>query len=202
MADWLPVLCSLGAYFLLKPFGAAQVNLTRQDALLARADKAIFGCLLPEWVGYPAGKFSYLVAGFCYTVAYPVVVAGLLLYVHAVQHDQFSRIASGVAQCALIAYLCYLCVPAQGPLRQDAGTLGKFVQAMRYDLDCFPSLHTALPAVTVALAWSYVPVAVSVIAGMATVGVIYAALSLHYHYGVDILGGIILAAVVAVVNSC
>jgi membrane-associated phospholipid phosphatase len=67
---------------------------------------------------------------------------------------------------------------------------------LRYQFDCFPSLHTALPWALTITSWAFLPKLIR--AGLVTcaAGSTAAAVGLGFHYGTDLIGGFAWAAIV------
>ena len=204
--DFFPVVGILGAFFLSGPVIAA-ANPRRWDAVLSALDRRLFGALPEAWFGL-LGRPDWLVdlASLAYASFYLIpVLMGLALY-RAGRRDDFQRFVFAVVGTFLVSYLGYLLFPTAGPrvpAALEAERLGggaissglrRFLHAAEYNqLDAFPSGHTALALVFVALAWRLLPrwrIPVAVLAA----GIVFATVFLSLHYVVDVLAGAMLAA--------
>jgi membrane-associated phospholipid phosphatase len=63
----------------------------------------------------------------------------------------------------------------------------------RYAFDCFPSLHTAIPWLLVLLCRRKLPQWLMAVEVFASLGVTLSTVGLRFHYGVDVLAGLVWA---------
>ena len=103
--------------------------------------------------------------------------------------------------CLYGGYVMYILLPAAGPSfdpsqlgQTSTGVMHAFAFAMehlRYQFDCFPSLHTALPWTLTAVAWMYLTNWMRVGLVICAFGSTAATIGLGFHYGSDVIGGIL-----------
>jgi membrane-associated phospholipid phosphatase len=122
------------------------------------------------------------------------------------RREVFDEFVLSVVGCFYLCYAGYLLFPAVGP-RMPApvedvviggGAFSRavraFIRAAEYTrTDAFPSGHTAVALVCCAQAWRWLGrsrFAVAVVAA----GIVAATVYLHYHYLVDVLAGVAVAA--------
>jgi membrane-associated phospholipid phosphatase len=153
---------------------------------------------LSEWLAF---AYSF------YAVLYPLVFGAVFLF-HG--NETVRRATTPVGLALLGSYVSYSLIPVKGPLLSrtftvslDLYIIGPLKEAMmdvtRITFDCFPSMHTACTMIMAYLAWRYVrrlfwwivPVVVSM-----PLACVY----LRYHYVVDVLAGLAVAAVVIAVD--
>ena len=101
----------------------------------------------------------------------------------------------------------YFLLPAAGPaftVLPDAGAQGfiaPHVIAIVKDgvtgMDVFPSLHTALPLFITAFLWRDGRRLAALLLAPVSLGIVVSTVFLRYHYGVDVLAGMLLAAAMA-----
>ena len=64
-------------------------------------------------------------------------------------------------------------------------------------MDVFPSLHTALPLFITAFLWRDGRRLAAILLAPVSLGIVVSTVFLRYHYGVDVLAGMLLAAAMA-----
>jgi hypothetical protein len=155
------VVAILAVYESLKHMHANRITqwlgIEPKDALMLRIDEALFGKALPLWMdSWTATWFQELMT-FCYIWIYylwPVALLSAAYLAH--RDDLFRRLRLGLVFGLLGGYVLYIFVPVAGPLyligdrfqhpipgHSRLETL--FFDALRFNWDCFPSLHTAIP---------------------------------------------------------
>jgi membrane-associated phospholipid phosphatase len=179
------------------------------DRWLAELDFRVWGVHPSVWLEriQSPGLTEYL--QIVYTLFVPAVLLVAFVLWKKGRYDEFRFYAFLIAAGYLVSYVGYLLVPARGPRfllkqLQHIPLQGLWLfHAMQNTLDrlesahydCFPSGHTEL---TILAWWS------SRIIGKRlywvyfayTLSIIFATVYLRYHYTVDVLAGIIVAAVV------
>jgi membrane-associated phospholipid phosphatase len=179
----------------------------RWDAQFAQMDARVFGELAAMWrgvLGRPAWltDLTYL-AYVGYYVA-PVALAAVL-YLRK-SRDEFQQLVFTVALTFYVSYVGYFVFPTLGPrvpLGSEAVIVGGgaishavrlFIEyAERTRTDAFPSGHTAVALVCLYFAWRASP-AVGAIFTVLVAGIVLSTVYLHYHYVVDVVAGMGLAA--------
>ena len=183
------------------------------DDLLIRADYSLFGgrhpTVLLERFIHPA---LTTVLQFAYISYYPMaVVLGVVLYAKKRQ-KQFNEAIFGVILCFYLSYLGYLIFPAVGPrftlahLQTRDLAAGPLVLAIQNTLnalentktDAFPSGHTAVALMTLYYAVKAKERVLTVLLLPAVTGLILSTVYLRYHYVVDVIAGVALTVLTAV----
>jgi membrane-associated phospholipid phosphatase len=178
-----------------------------RDAALMAWDLSLFGVHPTLWLERIVTPWLTDLMHLAYVAYYvlPLVLCGRL-YARGRQGD-FDLAAFTLILTVFLSYLGYILVPAQGPRAllaplQTVPLQGLIVtEPIRSTLealedlkrDAFPSGHTAVVVVLLALAWRYdrrvfwpaLPVVLALIAST-----VYT----RYHYAVDVLAGLLLAA--------
>jgi membrane-associated phospholipid phosphatase len=204
--DFLPVPVTIAIFELLGPVIPA-VNPARWDATFAALDARWFGRLPAAWFGV-LGRPSWLtdVASIAYVTYYllPVVVAVAL---YACDYDAFRGFTLAAVATFLASYAGYLLFPTLGPRTLDESVLGggavagavrTFVRVAEGNpLDAFPSGHTAIALVCVAWGWRFFPRWRGPLA-LSLGGIVFSTVYLSYHYVVDVVAGVGLAAVLLI----
>ncbi len=208
----------LGLYLLAMREALAALQPTLVDAQLADIDRVIFG-------GVPAQMLEYFhtpmvtewFAFFYYNYFFIVGLA-------TIPSAFFGRslIARGVVQGSVMivcfGHILYTLVPGRGPyvaLEFESELQGglfwdlvkQAVIAQGALLDIFPSLHTALPSFLViylamnrrSMTLNKLKVALWGLIFFATINIMVATLYLRWHYAVDVLAGLVLALLTAVI---
>lgn len=215
LTDWWQVLAALGIYESLKHLHANRITewlgIKPKDALMIRADEWLFGRVLPLWFEPISSDAVVHVMWFFYVWVYylgPILSLGFVYFV--LEDDAlFLRLRKALVLVLLGGYVSYLLVPVAGPLFNVGEQFTRPIatqpvlrslvfEKYRYNWDCFPSLHTAVPWTLSLVLWPRLgnrsgrPIAV-----LACSGVTLSTLVLRFHYGVDVLAGLAWAAMVA-----
>lgn len=196
------------AYFRMGAVFAA-TGAVRQDAMLQHVDTRLFGRPLPLYLDLPPNPGIADLLSFCYFLLFPYIVVScarqLVRYARApVEARAFY---SGLFLVYGLGLMGYLLVPARGawldmptafhhPIAGGWMTrLNEAVVARGSNrVDVFPSLHVAVSAFILLFdrrfaLWRYrlyLP---------AAIGLWISTLYLRFHYGIDVLGGALLAIV-------
>lgn len=204
LREWTPLLLILSAYAWMD--AVVQGHLApEQDALMASVDRALFGGVDPldlfeKIIWTPLSEWLAFAYSF-YAILYPLVLGAIFMFAgRAALRESFFIL--GVA--LLVGYVSYSLIPVKGPLLTrtfsvslDYYLIGPVKEALmdatRITWDCFPSMHTCCTVLmgwccwrhVRRLFWAVLPVVVSM-----PIACIY----LRYHYVVDVLAGLALAA--------
>ena len=189
------------------------VSPIEQDPFLIRLDHALLGTHPTVWLE----RFSYPVLTEILTWAYasyyflPLILA-VAIYRRGKTGD-FDRVIFALVLCFYLSYVGYFLVPAVGPrftlahlqhidlpgvfladtIRDTLNVLEGFKQ------DAFPSGHTAIVLLVLFYAWRLARGLFWIFLPM-VVALIFSTVYLRYHYVVDVLAGILLAAVCPVLE--
>jgi len=178
------------------------------DNDLIRIDYALFGAHPTVWME----RFNNSVLTGLFQIAYisyyfmPIAL-GTLLFLRKKQNE-FDRAVFALVLCFYLSYIGYLLVPAVGPrftLSQvqtaelETGPLTMWIRSALDGLeqnktDAFPSGHTAVALVSIFYAWKYREKVLFWILVPAVSALIVSTVYLRYHYVVDVIAGILLAA--------
>ncbi len=209
--DWAPVLGLLAVYESLKHMHANRITIwlgiAPKDGLMLAADELLFGKALPLYLEWMAVPWFERVMWFAYLWIYylaPVVVLG---WAYACDTALFFRLRRALVCVLLGGYVSYILVPVAGPLfvigdqfRVPIGSqpiLGRLAfSTLRYNWDCFPSLHTAVPWLLTLVAWPRLRPWARGVAIVASVAVTLSTVVLRFHYGVDLVAGVAWAWIV------
>ena len=196
---WLvfPLLKAVNAYWLA----------WHADGLLSAADSALWGGkILPAYFRYEDFPLAADVFAACY-FAFFFTIAGASAYYAVRRRASAPAFFNGLLGIYLFGLMGYLLLPAAGPAfttLPDGGARGLIaphVIAVVNDgvtgMDVFPSLHTALPLFITAFLWRDGCCKTALALLPVSLGIVGATVFLRYHYGVDVLVGILLAAAFA-----
>ncbi len=177
------------------------------DSTFAALDERFFGALAEHWRGV-LGRPPWLtdLTYIAYVSYYLVpVVLGVILYRRATP-EAFRRLVFSVVLTFYASYVGYFMFPTvrpRAPLNTEALPIGggavsqglrlaiDFVERTR--TDAFPSGHTALALLCLYFAWQISGVVFAVFTPIVT-AIIFSTVYLHYHYIVDVVVGVALAA--------
>lgn len=204
--DWLPAILSLGIYESLKHLHLNEIILwlgnTPKDDLMIRIDQAFFGGHASVWmqkIVWPPLTLYMLLVYYVGYYLYPAVV-GVVFYLFR-PRAAFRELVIAFLATAFIGYTLYILVPVAGPRFElqhlyevtfvDKFFLQQWQEQSRFDYDCFPSLHTAVPLVVNVMAfrhtrwlgWVLLPFVLSTV---------FSTIYLQMHYLIDVVAGIAL----------
>ena len=186
---------------------------TERDPFLIRLDHALLGTHPTVWLE----RFSHPVLTEVLTWAYasyyflPLILA-VAIYRRGKTGD-FDRVIFALVLCFYLSYVGYFLVPAVGPrftlahLQHIdlpgvflADTIRDTLNALEgFKQDAFPSGHTAIVLVVLFYAWRLARGLFWIFLPM-VVALIFSTVYLRYHYVVDVLAGILLAALCPVLE--
>jgi membrane-associated phospholipid phosphatase len=174
------------------------------DGALARLDVAIFGSDPTRWLEPLLNPWTTLVLEICYSSYFFLPV---LLTVHVLRRREYAKFfayAATIVGCFFTTYVGYYAVPAYGPrayveygeplpLGAVAGALYRTIDALDYiKLNAFPSGHTAVSLVCLALLWRE-DRRLGKLGTPLVAGLIVATVALRYHYLIDVVAGVLVA---------
>lgn len=191
--------------------GVRQVFLVHgADPMLLALDRHLWGGLsLPERaMAWEGPWLSELLSG-CYFLFYFLVLVPALFYAWKRRSPQARTFYSGLAAMYLVGLIGYASVPAAGPFLAfydrfpypPAGGpmtafLARIVAQGITGMDVFPSLHAGIGSYVLGflLMAGHRRLALALLPILA--GLVLATVYLRYHYGIDVLCGLALAACV------
>lgn len=177
----------------------------RMDRELAALDLRIFGSDPTRWLESLLNPWTTLLLEICYSSYFflPVILTALVL--RRRQYAKFFSYAATIVGCFFTTYVGYYLVPAYGPrayldyaeplpLGAVAGALYATIDALDLiKLNAFPSGHTAVSLVCLAILWRESPRLGRLCAPL-VLGLIVATVALRYHYLIDVFAGALVAA--------
>lgn len=218
--EWLlrelwPVPAMLLGYLLMRllrlELAIDALGIELMDPQMIAFDTALFGQPLPLLIQHWVSPTMTLLMESAYLHFYYAVPIGSLLwlfYYRAEQPAAFILVRQGIIYTLVAGWLLYLLVPVIGPgqwletaftvsLDTQDGLVYDAVNSFRYAYDCFPSLHTAVPWVTLLLCWRWYSWSLRVLVLLMTLSITLSTLYLRYHYAADVIAGVVLAVIVA-----
>jgi len=183
------------------------------DNDLIRIDYALFGTHPTVWME----RFNTVLLTGLLQIAYisyyfmPISL-GTFLFLKKKQFE-FDSAVFTIVLCFYLSYIGYLLVPAVGPrftlnqvqtMELQTGPLSQWMQSTLDGLeqnktDAFPSGHTAVALVSLFYAWKYREKVLFWILVPAVSALIVSTVYLRYHYAVDVIAGILLAALTVLI---
>ena len=214
VASWWPVFGILAVYESLKHMHANRITewlgIRPKDELMLRIDEALFGKALPLWMDSWTAPWFQELMSFFYIWVYYLGPFTLLAVAYLQRRDDlFRRLRLGLVLGLLGGYVLYILVPVAGPLfligdrfehaiRTHSRVETLVFDTLRFNWDCFPSLHTAIPWILTALCWGRFPRWVSALSALLASGVRLSTVALRFHYGVDLLAAFVWVAIVCI----
>ena len=184
------------------------VSPIQQDAVLIEWDLALLGTHPTVWLERFVHPWLTEILTWAYTSYYflPPILAVALYWRRRVA--DFDQAVFGMVLGFYLSYVGYFLVPAIGPRftladLQNAGLPGVFVAdgireilnvLERFKQDAFPSGHTAVVLLVLFYARQFVPGLFWIFLPV-VVALVFSTVYLRYHYVVDVVAGILLAAV-------
>jgi membrane-associated phospholipid phosphatase len=183
------------------------------DDLLIRADFRLFGghhpTVLLERFVHP---LLTTVLQFAYISYYPMAIVLCVVLFLKMNETAFDEAVFGIILCFYLSYIGYLLVPAVGPrftlahLQTRDLAAGPLVTAIQETLnalentktDAFPSGHTAVALMTLYYARKFKERVLVALLLPAVTGLIVSTVYLRYHYVIDVIAGIALTVLTAV----
>lgn len=176
------------------------------DYLLIRLDYLIFGTYPTVWMErfYNPLFTDILSIGYCTYYFMPIVLGLVLKLKH--REEQFQQGLYTVLLCFYLSYVGYVLFPALGPRYTMLHLQNKPLEGIflfrhinqvlntleRIKRDAFPSGHTGITLVVLYLTWKFEKKLLWIFVPSAIL-LIIATVYCRYHYGVDLIGGLILA---------
>jgi membrane-associated phospholipid phosphatase len=210
--DWAPVLGLFAVYENLKHMHANRITewlgITPKDNLMASLDVLLFGAVLPLKLEMLSQDSLISVMWFFYAWVYYCGPAFLLgwTYFRLRDSELFAVLRHSLVLALLGGYVLYLLIPVAGPLFimgdkfhvpiASQPVLANFVFDYRYNWDCFPSLHTAVPWLLTFLSWKRISVFGRCLTIFASSGVTASTVLLRFHYGIDLIAGLLWACLI------
>ncbi|MCU4492498.1 phosphatase PAP2 family protein [Acinetobacter guillouiae] len=177
------------------------------DALLHNIDQHIFfGKILVDYFHYESYPVLADIISSCYFFFYFLVLGSVILYTVKRQSIAGQVFFNSIILLYSIGFVGYILFPASGPAFTVAPQIGgggsitqmvtKSVNQGVTGMDVFPSLHTAISIFIVGYLHQTGFKKISLILSPIILGTIFATILLRYHYGIDVIFGIILAIIV------
>jgi membrane-associated phospholipid phosphatase len=183
------------------------------DDALVRIDYAIFGTHPTVWMERFNNSALTGLLQIAYISYYFMPIAlGTFLFLKRKQYE-FDSAVFGIVLCYYLSYIGYLLVPAVGPrftlnhvqtMELQTGHLSLWIRSTLDGLeqnktDAFPSGHTAVALVSLYYAWKFREKFLFWILVPAVSALIVSTVYLRYHYVVDVIAGILLAALTVLI---
>jgi membrane-associated phospholipid phosphatase len=183
------------------------------DDILIRIDYALFGAHPTVWMERINNPLLTGLLQVAY-ISYYVMPISLVLSLYFKENmNAFNSAAFAILLCFYLSYIGYLLVPAVGPrftlghvqtADLSAGPATLWIRQTLDGLehnktDAFPSGHTAVALVTLVYAWKYREKVLSWILAPAVLALIISTVYLRYHYVVDVIAGVLLAALTVLI---
>lgn len=209
---WWPLVLGLIAYETLKHIHANRITealgILPKDHLMLALDRLLFGAALPLKMEWMVSDWLSDVMWFSYLHIYYLTPVVFLAYFYFASDSRaFFVVRRAILWTLFGGYVLYLLVPVAGPLfligdrftvpiSGGWGIRTLVWDTLRYNWDCFPSLHTAVPWVVAITAYRYSNPLVRTISVVSAVLVSLSTVYLRFHYGIDVIAGAIWAILV------
>lgn len=180
------------------------VRSERMDGELAALDQRLFGSDPTRWFGAFLNPWTAFVLEICYSSYFFLPVILTVLVLRRRQYAKFFSYAATIIGCFFTTYVGYYLVPAYGPrayvaydeplpLGPVAGALHRTIDRLDLiKLNAFPSGHTAVSLVCLAILWRE-DRRLGRLCAPLVLGLIVATVALRYHYLIDVVAGALVA---------
>ncbi len=179
------------------------------DQLLIRIDYSLFGVHPTVWLERLVSPVLTALLQFAYISYYFIPVALGITLIARNRRKEFEHALFGIVLCFYLSYLGYLLMPAVGPrftlekLQTTGLQAGRLIAALQDTLnaleknktDAFPSGHTAIALVSLYFAGKFRERILFALLIPVVVALLVSTVYLRYHYVIDVIAGIALAAV-------
>ncbi len=183
------------------------------DDLLIRIDYALFGVHPTVWLERFIHPLLTRIMQLAYISYYPMPVVLAVVLIAKRRFDAFDETIFGLILGFYLSYLGYLLVPAIGPRftltdlqtsTLQAGPLTLAIQETLNSLehnktDAFPSGHTAIALLSLYYAWKFKEKTYTAVLVPAVLALILSTVYLRYHYVIDVIAGVLLAALTIII---
>lgn len=178
------------------------------DDVLIRIDHLIFAAHPTVWMEQFNNTLLTALMQIAYISYYVMPIAlGTALFIRN-KRGEFGTAVFTIILCFFLSYIGYLLVPAVGPRftlnhlqTEDLRTvpwilwIQQTLNSLEHNkADAFPSGHTAIALVTLFYAWKYQERVLFRLLVPAVSALIVSTVYLRYHYVIDVIAGILLAA--------
>ena len=211
--EFWPVPAILLGYLSMRIFrlelAIEQFAIPQQDSLMIQLDQWLFGSTIPQLLQHHISATLTLLMESAYLHFYYLLPIGSLIYLHLTDdRTTFLRLRQGIIFTLSGGFCFYFLLPVEGPISFIADQfvvpltahheiVYDAVNSFRFAYDCFPSLHTAIPWVTLLLTWRRVNYPLRFIMLAMTLAITASTMYLRYHYGSDVIAGLIWAGAVS-----
>ena len=184
-------------------------NIPLRDDWMIELDNALFGQPVPLAFQHWISPGLTLWMEFAYLHFYYLLPIGSLLYFFwRGQHQTFLQLRKALIYTLTGGFCFYFMLPVMGPvmympdqfavpLPANHAILYDAVNSFRFLYDCFPSLHTAIPWLTLFMTWTLHPWPARGMLLFMAISITLSTLYLRYHYGTDVVAGFLWALLVA-----
>ncbi len=179
-----------------------------RDDWMIELDTILFGQPVPLYLQYWITPALTLWMEFAYLHFYYLLPIGSLLYFYwQGQRQTFLHLRKALIYALTGGFCLYFILPVVGPvtymhdqfvvpLPENHEILYDAVNSFRYLYDCFPSLHTAIPWLTLLMTWLRHSWPIKSILLFMTLSITFSTLYLRYHYGMDVIAGFLWALLI------
>lgn len=178
------------------------------DDWLIGIDHAIFGVDPTVWMERLIRPWLTDTLQLAYTSYYFIPISLGVVLVAKRKHGEFDKAIFGIALCFYLSYAGYLIFPAVGPrftlahVQTTDLQASPFAAAIQNTLnglentktDAFPSGHTAVVLTTLYYAWKSGEKKLFAVLLPVVAALIFSTVYLRYHYVIDVMAGMLLAA--------
>jgi membrane-associated phospholipid phosphatase len=181
------------------------------DLALMELDRLLFGDVYAKvrmlwW--RPFVEFLH----YCYWMYFPMPVFLMAALYRQGRLREFRHAATALLTTFYAGYLIYIAIPAVGPHHFErrapeldgvllGGAMHRALLALEWRMpDAFPSLHTAIAALTLVLCRRYSPRLFRILL-VPGIGLILATFVLRYHYVIDVVAGLALVPVAYAIGT-
>lgn len=214
--EFWPIPAALLGYLSMRLFHIEELvpylGIPVQDGQFSQWDAYLFGQPVPLLLEPLTSDWLTFLTETAYLHFYYLLPIGSLIWLHLKREDEaFLVLRRNIVLVLFGGFTLYFFLPVQGPIvylsQEFSHVIGdpdtvvyRAVESFRYKYDCFPSLHTAVPWVVIFSVYRFYPNWFKPVAIGMALSITFSTVYLRYHYGIDVMAGMLWAIFIAALN--
>lgn len=184
-------------------------GIPQQDDLMIQIDNILFGKTIPLYLqNVISPSLTFFTESAYLHFYYLMPIGTLIFFFFRKEYATYFALRKAVIFTLAGGFSLYFFLPVVGPvvfmkeefsipLTANHQIVTDAVNSFRFTYDCFPSLHTAIPWLTLFMTWHYFRWPARSILLFMTLSISFSTMYLRYHYGADVIAGFLWAFIVS-----